>query len=83
MATFAYASPQEKGLHYLHRLICEAVLLFLIAPILLIITFSFNSVPFFTYLMPGLSLRCAKMEEHVADALPGRHALRACRDDGY
>jgi putative spermidine/putrescine transport system permease protein len=57
MASFAYASPIEKGWRYLHRLICGAVLLFLIAPILAIIPLSFNSVPFFTYPMPGLSLR--------------------------
>ncbi|MDF0498868.1 ABC transporter permease [Bradyrhizobium yuanmingense] len=54
---WAYASPIEKGWYYLHRLICAAVLLFLIAPILAIIPLSFNSVPFFTYPMPGLSLR--------------------------
>lgn len=57
MATSAYASPMEKGWYYLHRLICGAVLLFLIAPILVIIPLSFNSVPFFSYPMPGLSLR--------------------------
>jgi putative spermidine/putrescine transport system permease protein len=33
------------------------VLLFLIAPILAVMPLSFNSVPFFTYPMPGLSLR--------------------------
>ncbi|MBB4423875.1 putative spermidine/putrescine transport system permease protein [Bradyrhizobium sp. CIR48] len=57
MASFAYTSPMEKGWHYLHRLICGAVLLFLIAPILVIVPLSFNSVPFFSYPMPGLSLR--------------------------
>lgn len=57
MPAFAYASPVEKGWYYLHRLICAAVLLFLIAPILVIIPLSFNSVPFFSYPMPGFSLR--------------------------
>ncbi|MCP1986721.1 MULTISPECIES: ABC transporter permease [unclassified Bradyrhizobium] len=57
MAAPAYVSPMEKGWYYLHRLICGAVLLFLMAPILVIIPLSFNSVPFFTYPMPGLSLR--------------------------
>lgn len=57
MAASAYASPVEKSWYYLHRLICAAVLLFLIAPILVIIPLSFNSVPFFSYPMPGLSLR--------------------------
>ncbi|MDH2356529.1 ABC transporter permease [Bradyrhizobium sp. SSUT112] len=57
MVASAYASPMEKSWHYLHRLICGAVLLFLIAPILIIVPLSFNSVPFFTFPMPGLSLR--------------------------
>ncbi|WP_316399497.1 ABC transporter permease, partial [Bradyrhizobium sp. 33ap4] len=57
MAASPYASPMEKSWYYLHRLICAAVLVFLIAPILVIIPLSFNSVPFFTYPMPGLSLR--------------------------
>ncbi|WFU71227.1 ABC transporter permease [Bradyrhizobium sp. CB2312] len=57
MRASAYVSPIEKGWCYLHRLICGAVLLFLIAPILAIVPLSFNSVPFFTYPMPSLSLR--------------------------
>ncbi|MGY4430820.1 putative spermidine/putrescine transport system permease protein [Bradyrhizobium sp. F1.13.1] len=57
MAASAYASPLEKGWYYLHRLLCGAILLFLIAPILVIVPLSFNSVPFFTYPMAGLSLR--------------------------
>lgn len=57
MAASVYASPMERGWYYLHRLISGAVLLFLIAPILVIIPLSFNSVPFFTYPMAGLSLR--------------------------
>ncbi|MCA6120016.1 ABC transporter permease [Bradyrhizobium sp. WSM 1738] len=57
MAASVYASPLEKGWYYLHRLICGAILLFLVAPILVIIPLSFNSVPFFTYPMPALSLR--------------------------
>ena len=38
-------------------LFCGAVLLFLMAPILAIMPLSFNSEPFFTYPMPGLSLQ--------------------------
>ncbi|MCK1268009.1 ABC transporter permease [Bradyrhizobium sp. 49] len=57
MAASAYTTPIEKGWFYLHRLICGAVLLFLIAPILVIVPLSFNSVPFFSYPMPGLSMR--------------------------
>jgi putative spermidine/putrescine transport system permease protein len=57
MAVPVYASPIERIWYYLHRLICALVLLFLISPILAIMPLSFNSVPFFTYPMPGLSLR--------------------------
>lgn len=57
MTAFAYASPIENCWYYLHRLICGAILLFLIAPILVIIPLSFNSTPFFTYPIPGFSLR--------------------------
>ncbi|MCK1453189.1 ABC transporter permease [Bradyrhizobium sp. 35] len=50
-------SPLQKIWYYTHRLICGAVILFLIAPILIIIPLSFNSVPFFTYPLEGFSLR--------------------------
>ncbi|MFB6462892.1 ABC transporter permease [Bradyrhizobium tunisiense] len=57
MAKFTYASPMEKGWYYLHRLICAAVLMFLVAPIVVVLPLSFNSVAFFTYPMAGFSLR--------------------------
>lgn len=57
MAIPAYASPLEKSWYYIQRLICAAVLLFLIVPILVTVPLSFNSEPFFTYPMPGFSLR--------------------------
>jgi putative spermidine/putrescine transport system permease protein len=57
MALPVYASPVERVWYYVHRLFCGLVLLFLISPILAIIPLSFNSVPFFSYPMPGLSLR--------------------------
>jgi putative spermidine/putrescine transport system permease protein len=57
MAAPVYAGPIERVWHYVHRIYCSAVLLFLIAPILAVMPLSFNSVPFFTYPMPGLSLR--------------------------
>lgn len=40
-----------------YRAFCALILLFLIAPILAIVPLSFNSEPFFTYPMPGVSLR--------------------------
>jgi putative spermidine/putrescine transport system permease protein len=57
MALSPYASPAERAWPVSHRLICAAVLLFLIAPILVIMPLSFNSEPYFSYPMPGLSLR--------------------------
>ncbi|WP_413992328.1 ABC transporter permease [Labrys okinawensis] len=53
----SYASPVERVWAVAKTIICGAILLFLIAPILVIIPLSFNSVPFFTYPMPGFSLR--------------------------
>jgi putative spermidine/putrescine transport system permease protein len=57
MAVGPYTSPLERVWHVSHRVICAAVLIFLIAPILAIIPLSFNSEPYFTYPMPGFSLR--------------------------
>ena len=39
------------------RSFCVLVLLFLMAPILVIVPLSFNSEPFFSYPMPGFSLQ--------------------------
>lgn len=43
--------------HVGFRAMCGFILLYLIAPILVIIPLSFNSEPYFTYPMPGVSLR--------------------------
>lgn len=58
MASFPpYVTPLGKIWHYLFRIFCGAVFLFLIWPILVIIPLSFNSEPYFTYPIPGFSLR--------------------------
>ncbi|MGH6934253.1 MAG: ABC transporter permease [Dongiaceae bacterium] len=57
MAMAPYATPAEKAWYYTHRVLCGLVLLFLIAPILVIMPLSFNAEPYFSYPMPGLSLR--------------------------
>lgn len=57
MAAPAYATPIERAWYYIFRAICAAVLLFLIAPILVIMPLSFNPEPYFTYPLPGFSLR--------------------------
>jgi putative spermidine/putrescine transport system permease protein len=57
MALPAYATAGEKIAHYGLRIFVGAVLLFLIAPILAIMPLSFNSETFFSYPMPGYSLK--------------------------
>jgi putative spermidine/putrescine transport system permease protein len=57
MALSPYAGAAERAWYYTHRVLCAAVLLFLIAPILVIMPLSFNAEPYFSYPMPGLSLR--------------------------
>ena len=57
MAVPAYATTSEKLSYYALRMFVGLVLLFLIAPILAIMPLSFNSESFFTYPMPGFSLK--------------------------
>ena len=52
-----YAMPVERGLFYVGWAFTALVLLFLMAPILAVIPLSFNSEPYFSYPMPGLSLQ--------------------------
>ena len=52
-----YIGPLGRTWYVTFRVICGAILLFLITPILVIIPLSFNSEPYFTYPMPGFSLR--------------------------
>lgn len=57
MALPAYATTSEKIAYWALRLFVGLVLLFLISPILAIMPLSFNSDMFFSYPMPGFSLR--------------------------
>lgn len=57
MAVPSYFTPGEKVAHYALRVFVGLVLLFLIAPILAVMPLSFNSETFFTYPMPGYSLK--------------------------
>ena len=50
-----YMSPIERIWHYLFRVICGLIFLFLIFPILVIVPLSFNAVPFFTFTEEMLS----------------------------
>ncbi|RTL93024.1 ABC transporter permease [Ancylobacter aquaticus] len=53
----SYATPREKLSYFLFAVFCTLVFLFLIGPILVIMPLSFSSEPWFTYPLPGLSLR--------------------------
>ncbi|WP_089718177.1 ABC transporter permease [Candidatus Entotheonella palauensis] len=52
-----YVGWLGRSWHYSFRILCGLILTFLIVPVLVIIPLSFNSEPYFTYPMPGLSLR--------------------------
>jgi putative spermidine/putrescine transport system permease protein len=49
MALPSYASPLERIWHYAYIVICTAIFIFLIAPILVVIPLSFNAEPYFTF----------------------------------
>ena len=53
----SYATLSEKIIYYSAWVFTALVLLFLISPILTVIPLSFNSEPYFSYPMPGLSLK--------------------------
>jgi putative spermidine/putrescine transport system permease protein len=53
----SYATPVEKIFYYATLGFTGLVLLFLISPIIAIMPLSFNAEPYFSYPMPGLSLR--------------------------
>lgn len=52
-----YASPLEVAWHYIFRIFCGMVLVFLIMPILVMIPLSFNAEPYFTYNEAMLALK--------------------------
>ncbi len=55
MALPPYVGPIGRTWHYTFRVICAAIFLFLIAPILVIIPLSFNAEPYFTFTQGMLS----------------------------
>ena len=56
MALPVYASPLERLWHRTYLVICAAIFLFLIAPILIVIPLSFNVEPYFSFTKEMLSL---------------------------
>jgi len=63
-----YTTVLGKTWHITFRVLCGLILLYLITPILVILPLSFNAEPYFTYPMPGLSLRWYQ------DFLVGEHS---------
>ncbi len=53
MSLPSYAGPLEKTWYYAFRLICAAILIFLIVPIIIVVPLSFNAEPYFTF-TPGM-----------------------------
>ena len=56
MALPIYAGPLERTWYYAFRIICAAILIFLITPIIIVIPLSFNAEPYFTFTPGMLSL---------------------------
>lgn len=56
MALPTYADPLERNWHYTYIVICAAVFVFLISPILIVIPLSFNAEPYFTFTQKMLTL---------------------------
>lgn len=51
-----YAGPLERVWHYAFRILCGAVFVFLVAPILVMVPLSFNAQPYFTFTPEMLAL---------------------------
>jgi putative spermidine/putrescine transport system permease protein len=69
----SWAFPFDRAWRYALRGVCALVLLFLTAPILVILPLSFNSEPYFSYPIPGWSLR---WYEHFFTSPAWQRALR-------
>ncbi len=88
-----YASPIERLWRLTLIILCALVLLFLITPILAIMPLSFNEEPYFTYPMPGLSMKwyedfftgCAldrRIEVELLHRHLRHHSVDGLRDTG-
>ncbi|MBK1623482.1 MULTISPECIES: ABC transporter permease [Afifella] len=55
MALPTYAGPLERTWYYSYRVICAAIFIFLIVPIVVIVPLSFNAQPYFTFTKEMLS----------------------------
>jgi putative spermidine/putrescine transport system permease protein len=57
MALGPFASPEDRFWYYLSRTVCFATLIFLVAPILIIVPMSFTSGNLLVFPLPGFSMR--------------------------
>ena len=82
MALPSHASTLERIWHYTYIVICIAVFIFLMAPILIVIPLSFNAEPYFTFTEKMLKLDPAGYSARWYDLLLtfGMQAPDAARD---
>ena len=85
MALPIYASPLERLWHYTYLVLCTAIFIFLIAPILVVIPLSFNAEPYFTFTEAMLRFDPAGYSLRWYDALLtlGMLAPDAARDNAW
>ncbi|MFT4150082.1 MAG: ABC transporter permease [Paracoccaceae bacterium] len=85
MALPTYADPLEKLWHYTYKVICFAIFVFLIAPILVVIPLSFNAEPYFTFSQKMLAFDPEGYSLRWYDELltKGMQAPQAVRDGAW
>jgi putative spermidine/putrescine transport system permease protein len=85
MALPIYASPLERIWHYTYLVLCTAIFIFLISPILVVIPLSFNAEPYFTFTEAMLTFDPAGYSWRWYDTLLtlGMQAPEALRDDAW
>ena len=81
MALPVYASPLERLWHRTYLVICTAIFIFLIAPILIVIPLSFNAEPYFTFTPKMLALDPEERIEEIARMLAGEKITDAAREN--
>jgi putative spermidine/putrescine transport system permease protein len=85
MALPIYASPLERIWHYTYLVLCTLIFIFLISPILFVITQSINAEPYFTFTEAMLRFDPAGYSLRWYDSLltGGMQAPEGLRDDGW
>lgn len=85
MALPIYASPLERIWHYTYLVLCTAIFIFLISPILVVIPLSFNAEPYFTFTEAMLTFDPVGYSLRWYDALLtlGMQAPDALRDGAW